>query len=287
MPTVEAAIARVPGEVGVAAKHLDSLEELHYNSDRVFFPASTFKVPILAELYRQVDKGVIDPKQRLELTDKFRAPGSGVLKQIGSGLRPTVHDLAMLMIIISDNTATDMLYDLVGRERLNKTMRDLGLTKTNLPMSCRELLYSVCGVETDDIPLGNSQVTARLVREEIVPGAAALSQDRGDVSSPHDMMRLLEIIYNGQMHSPESRDAMMDILGRQQLKNVIPAELPLGTKVAHKTGGFPSVRCDVGIVFSPAGPYIVAIMAKNVTEMKSIDGLLATVSRAVYDRFNP
>ena len=286
MPTIKAAMAEVPGEVGIAAKHLDSLEELHYGSDGFFFPASTFKIPILAELYRQVDEGIVDPQQRLELTDELRAPGSGVLKEMGNGLRPTVHNLAMLMIIISDNTATDNLYHLVGRERLNETMRDLGLTKTRLPMSCRELLYSIFGVETDDVPLGNSQVAARLARQEIVPDTAGFSEDRGDVSSPRDMMRLLEIVYNGEMHSPRSREAVMDILNRQQAMTIIPAELPLGTDVAHKTGGVPTVRCDVGIVFSPSGPYIIAIMAKHVTDAKSIDRSLASVSRAVYDHFN-
>lgn len=286
MPTIKAAMAEVPGEVGIAAKHLDSLEELHYGSDGFFFPASTFKIPILAELYRQVDEGIVDPQQRLELTGELRAPGSGVLKEMGNGLRPTVHNLAMLMIIISDNTATDNLYHLVGRERLNETMRDLGLTKTRLPMSCRELLYSIFGVETDDVPLGNSQVAARLARQEIVPDTAGFSEDRGDVSSPRDMMRLLEIVYNGEMHSPRSREAVMDILNRQQAMTIIPAELPLGTDVAHKTGGVPTVRCDVGIVFSPSGAYIIAIMAKHVTDAKSIDRSLASVSRAVYDHFN-
>ena len=286
MSTIEEAIAKAPGEVGVAAKHLESFEELHYRSDGIFLTASTFKVPILAELYRQVDEGIIDPLRHLELTDDLRAPGSGVLKEMSNGLNPTIRDLAVLMIIISDNTATDMLYHRVGRERLNRTMMELGLASTHLPMSCREMLYSMFGVETDDVPLGNSQVTIRLARQEIMPAAAGFSEDLGDVSSPRDMVRLLEIIYAGEMHSAESREAIMDILSRQQLGTVIPAELPLGTKVAHKTGGVPSVRCDVGIVFSPTGPYAVAIMAKNVTDKKTIDNRLAEVSRAVYDRFN-
>lgn len=287
MLTVEAAMATVPGEVQFSAKHMDSLQELHGGSGGVFPPASTFKVPILAELYRQVDDGIIDPQHRVELTDEDRAPGSGVLKEMANGLRLTIHDLAMLMIIISDNTATDMLYNLIGRNRLNETMQELGLTKTRLPMSCREMLYSMFGVSTDEISLGNRQVTALLARQEIVANAAGFSEDLGNVSSPLDMMRLLEIIYTGEMHSLESREAVMNILSRQQQNTIIPADLPLGTNVAHKTGGVPSVRCDIGIVFSPSGPYIVAIMSKHVTDMKAIDSCLAAVSRATYDHFNP
>ena len=193
----------------------------------------------------------------------------------------------MLMIIISDNTATDTLYHMVGRERLNETMHDLGLARTRLPMSCREMLYGMFGVDTEDIARGNEIVTSRLATQQVEPDSAGLSEDGGDVSSPADMVRLLQAVYDGEMHTPNSREAVMNILSRQQAKSIIPADLPLGTEVAHKTGGVPTVRCDVGIVFSPTGPYTLAIMAKKVTEMKSIDRRLASVSRAVYDHFNP
>ncbi|MDP7578783.1 MAG: serine hydrolase [SAR202 cluster bacterium] len=287
MLTVQEAIANVPGEVQFVAKHMESLQEFSGGASGIYPPASTFKVPILAELYRQVDDGIIDTQRRVELTDADRSPGSGVLKEMANGLRLSIHDLAMLMIIISDNTATDILYNLIGRERLNDTMRDLGLTETKLPMSCREMLYSMFGVSTNDISLGNAQVTTRLARQEILPNAAGFSEDLGNVSSPSDMMRLLEVIYTGGMHSSKSRDEMMNILDHQQQNTIIPADLPLGTIVAHKTGGVPSVRCDVGIVFSPSGPYIGSIMSKHVTDMKVIDRRLAAVSRAVYDHFNP
>ena len=127
MNTLDSAIAAVPAVTGMAAKHLVTGQELAHRADDIYFTASTFKVPILVELYRQVDMGIVDPSARLELTDADRSPGSGVLKELASGLRLTVRDLATLMIIISDNTATDMLYRLVGPDRLDKTMRELGL----------------------------------------------------------------------------------------------------------------------------------------------------------------
>ena len=282
MNTLESAIAAVPAVTGVAAKHLETGKELAHQADDLYFTASTFKVPILVELYRQVDMGIVDPSARLELTDADRAPGSGVLKELAAGLRPTVRDLATLMIIVSDNTATDMLYRLVGRDRLNDAMRDLGLHQTSLPMTCRELLYSMYGVETDDVFEGIRQVADALAHGRLVPGSDGLSEERSDVSSPRDMVRLLEMLYRGDLLSEPSTAAVMDILERQQAVTIIPYGLPPATRVAHKTGGVTGVRCDVGIVFAPSGPYAVALMAKQVTDPKEIDRALAAVSKAVY-----
>ena len=127
MSAIEDFTAQTDGIVGVAAKHIETGERVSHNADTVFFTASTLKVPLLVELYRQVDAGLIDVNQRINLADALRVPGSGVLKELSSGFQPTVHDLAMLMIIISDNTATDILYNKVGGDNINDTMRQLGL----------------------------------------------------------------------------------------------------------------------------------------------------------------
>ena len=285
MTVVESAISRVPGIVGVAAKHLKTGKELRHNADEVFFTASTKKIPILVELYRQVDEGRVSLDERIELTESLRVPGSGVLKELAPGLQPTLHDLALLMIIISDNVATDTLYHMVGRERLDETMQGLGLTRTRIRMGSRDLLYSITGVDGDD-PQGLALVSERLARREFVPDSDALSEERSSVSSPRDMVRLLEIVHGGEVLSQSSREAVLDILERQQLGTIIPYFLPPGTRVAHKTGGVPTVRCDVGIVYSPSGPYAAALMAKQVTDVLAIDQSLARVSRAIYDEFN-
>ena len=287
MTTIESAIADVPGVVGMAASHFETGEQMRHRAGEVFFTASTLKVPVLVELYRQVDQGIVDPDRRIELTDRLRAPGGGVVKELANGLNPTVHDLSLLMIIISDNTATDLLYDLVGRDRLNQTMQELGLTKTRIPMSCRELLYSMYGVETDDIREGTRLVAERLATGEVVADSDGVSEERSDVSTPSDMVRLLKLIRGGDVLSAASREAVLDILGRQQAQTIIPYYLPPGTKTAHKTGGVTGVRCDVGIVYAPSGAYALALMAKQVTDRKEIDRSLARVSKAVYEHFNP
>ena len=273
------------GVVGVAAKHLETGERVSHNAEAVFFTASTLKVPLLVELYRQVDAGIIDVNQRIDLTDALRVPGSGVLKELAAGLQPTVHDLAMLMIIISDNTATDILYNRVGGDNINNTMQQLGLTHTHIPMPCRELLYSITGLEMENPAHTYQLASNRLKNREFVLEDDGFSEDKSDVSSPNDMCHLLGLIYEGDILSPQSREAVLDILKRQQLSTVIPHALPSGTVVAHKTGSYHTVRCDVGIVFSPTGPYTVAIMAKQMTagDRLSVDASLAAISRAVYE----
>lgn len=150
MTSIETAISGIKATVGVSARHLKSGREIRHNADDVFFAASTLKVPVLVELYRQVDLGIIDLNRRVELTDSLRVPGSGILKEMTAGISPTVHDLTMLMIIISDNTATDILYDLVGSDNLDNTMRELGLHQTRIPMTVRQLLFSVVGLDPEN-----------------------------------------------------------------------------------------------------------------------------------------
>ena len=169
MSAIQDFIAHTGGVVGVAAKHLETDKRVSHNADTVFFTASTLKVPLLVELYRQVDAGIIDVHQRIDLTDTLRVPGSGVLKELASGLQPTVHDLAMLMIIISDNSATDILYNRVGGDNINSTMQQLGLNHTHIPMPCRELLYSITGLDTK-----NPAHTYQLASDRLKKGGVCL-----------------------------------------------------------------------------------------------------------------
>lgn len=285
MTSIQKAISRIEATVGVSARHLDTGREIQHNADDVFFTASTLKVPLLVELYRQVDRGIVDLKQRVELTDGMRVPGSGILKEMEAGLKLTLHDLAMLMIIISDNTATDILYERVGGDNLNNAMRELGLRETRIPMTVRQLLFSVVGLDPENVDHTCDLCAQRLFNEAYVHDAAGYDPDRSDVSSPGDMCRLLELLYSGEILSTASTEGALDILKRQQLRTVIPYALPVGTTVAHKTGFYLGVRADVGIVYSPTGPYTVAIMAKHVAsrDRMTFDLSLAALARAVYD----
>ncbi len=285
MTTLQEAVSEVPGVVGVAARHLETGQSIECNADETFFTASTFKVPILAEVYRQVDAGTLDLSQRVELTDALRVPGSGVLRELDNGVAPTLHDLAMLMIIVSDNLATDILYHTAGRDNINRTMADLGLTRTKLPMSCRDLLFSLAGLAVSESLDDFWEVSDRVEQgyRGLPPDCDALNEEKSDVSSPADMVRLLEVVHNGELLSSESRDGMLHILKRQKLRSIIPYYLPPDVISAHKTGGVYSVRCDVGIVWGKSGPYAVAIMAKRITDGTDLDPKLARISRLIYD----
>ena len=228
MTTLSEAVSQVPGVVGVAARHLETGKTIEHNADEVFFTASTFKVPILAELYRQVDAGTLDLSQRVELADSLRVPGSGVLRELGNGLAPTLHDLAMLMIIVSDNLATDIVYHTVGKDNLNRTMADLGLNKTKLPMSCRDLLFSLAGLTVSESLDDFWEVSDRVEQgyRGLSPDCDALNEEKSDVSSPADMARLLEIVHNGDFLSEEvaGRDAPYSQAAEAQERHpVLPA----------------------------------------------------------------
>ena len=287
MKAVESAIAEVPAIVGVAAKHLDTGQEIVHNADQTFFTASTFKVPLLVALYREVDAGNIDMSERIEINDELRVPGSGIMKEMASGMQPTLHDLATLMIIISDNMATDILYHKVGRDNIARLASEYHLNSTRIPMTTRQLLYSVVGLDVSNPEHDYALAVEKLTNRQFVDDADGFSEEKSDVSSPSDMSRLLELLYRGEVLSESSTKEALDILHRQQLTNVIPLLLPHGTRSAHKTGSYKGVRCDVGIVHSASGPYTIAIMAKQVDgERLAVDIALAKVSKAVHDTFN-
>ena len=285
MESFEAALGQFPGVVGVAAKRLESGRELHHNADTLFFTASTFKVPLLAELYRQVEEASISLQERVELAEEQKLPGSGVLKEMAPGLQLTFQDLAMLMIIVSDNTATDIIYNRVGRDNLHKMLRSLGLVKTQIPMSCKDLIYNTVGMDPRDASIHWEEVQERLRKGDRVLDAEGFREETANVSTPAEMCHLLEMIQRRQVVSSAACDGMLDILKRQQHAEMLPRQLPPGTIVAHKTGGDYGILCDVGIVFAPNGPYVVAIMAKQATDPVKVLPAIAALSRAIYDQF--
>ena len=125
-------------EFGIAIQHIESEELTHINADTVFPTASVFKVPVMVEVFKQARAGKFDLNQRLELKTRYKTLTSGVLLQLQDGLQPTIRDLAMLMNIVSDNTATTMLLELVGPEKVTNTMHGLGLTSIHVNMTVHE-----------------------------------------------------------------------------------------------------------------------------------------------------
>ncbi|MQF65197.1 serine hydrolase [SAR202 cluster bacterium AC-409-J13_OGT_754m] len=287
MPLVDEAIARVPGLVGFFAEDLTTGEHFSHNADKTFFTASTFKVPLLVGLFTQVESGNIGLSERFKLKEDMKVAGSGVLKEMDPGIELTIHDLAMLMIIVSDNTATDIIYDLVGKDNLREILAPLGLTNTRIPMTCRELLCSIVGLNPQDNSLSWIKVQEKLRNQEWVFDSKGFNEETSDVSSPRDMANLLKFIERREVVSTKACEQMLNILKRQQLREMLPKKLPTKeVHVAHKTGGYFRVQCDVGIVYTSKSSYSVAIMAKKITDMRGIQDAVADLSEAIYFSFS-
>lgn len=287
--SLAASIAGEGVEVGVAARHFGSGREIDVNADTRFPTASTVKLPILFALYRKAAMGGLDLAQRVTIEERHRTAGSGVLQDLDLGLQPTLKDLATLMITVSDNQATDVLYETVGGAYIQAVVDELGMTNTKVPRTIRALLYDLVGMDE-----ANPEHTYAINRAQLREGTpnhsgwALGTGDDNDVSTPRDMVTMLARIHAGQDPSPEACAAIVDILKRQKFNTIIPLLLPTEVETAHKTGSIHGVRNDVGVVYAPeshGGPYAVAIMSRHLADPVAGARTLADVSRAVWDAF--
>lgn len=289
---VRSVIGNIAGEgveVGVYAVHYATGREIAVNPDTRFPTASTVKLPILFALYRKVATGALDLADRVTLEARHRTAGSGVLQDLDLGLQPTLHDLATLMITVSDNQATDMLYETVGGDYIQAVAREVGMTNTTTPRTIRALLYDLVGMDA-----ANPEHTYNVNHDRLrtatpnLNGWALGVDDDNDVSTPRDMVTLLTRIHEGHDPDPKACAAIVNILKRQKFNTIIPLLLPSEIETAHKTGSIHGVRNDVGLVYAPAshgGPYAIAIMSRRLEDPIAGARTLADISRAVWDAF--
>ena len=279
----------VAGSVGMAAWPVGAPERaLGVRLDERFPTASTFKIPLLYALYQMVDRGEVDLSERVEIEERHRVPGSGVLQDLDLGLRPTIRDLSILMTVVSDNQATDMLYAIVGAERIHAALARLGLGSIEVPLDCRALLFDYVGLD-----VANPEHTYAMFHERARAGeynraGKAWSDQAGsgnNLTSPRQMAALCDAIERGEGLSAAARDGAIDTLKRQKYSDRIPAGLPENVIVAHKTGSIKGVRNDAGIVYAEAGPYVIALFSKGLEDEKKGVDALAELSRAAWDAF--
>ena len=282
-------IAGAEADAGVYALHFGTGREIAVNADHRFPTASTVKVPILFALYRKAAAGEFDLRARITLEERHRVAGSGVLQDLDPGLAPTVRDLATLMITVSDNQATDMLYTALGGVFIQSVATEIGMSETHVPRTTRALLYNLVGMDETN-PEHTYAMNRELLRigNHNARGWAVGIEDDNDVSTPRDMLTLLARIHAGEDPSPAACAEMIDIMKRQKFNTIIPLLLPSEIEIAHKTGSINGVRNDVGIVFAPeaqGGPYAVAIMSRNMDDVIAGSNTLAQISRTVWDAF--
>jgi beta-lactamase class A len=285
---IERIVAGLDGSMGVAAWPVGQPERmLGVNVDELYPTASTFKIPILYSLYRMVDQGEIDLDTRIIITPEHRVPGSGVLQHLKPGLQPTIYDLAMLMTIQSDNEATDILHETVGVERLHADLDALDLPRLRVPLDCRALLYSIVGMDERNPAHTYDVFNERARNKEYDYDGVGWQDTEGsgaDLTSPRDMARLCELIEQGVGLSEVAREGVVDTMKRQQLNQRIPAGLPEGTVVAHKTGSLRGVRNDAGIVYA-AQPYVIGIFSKRLSDEDAGVRAMVEISRTIWGVF--
>jgi beta-lactamase class A len=247
---IEQVVQQVPATFGIAVKYLESGEEVLINADRTFQLASVFKIPILITALQAIDAGRFRLDDRIELKDAYKTMPSGILVFLCDGLWPTVKDLLTLMIIISDNTATDMVLDLVGGpQAVNASLRKLGFgeAEINITMNMHQLFEDIYG--TSKHLFSKPQQVARFKELGVnFEGEVWREGSGANVATPLAMNRLNEMIFRGQVASRGSCDLALDIMHLQTLGAALPSLLPPEIPVAHKTGSFVGIRNDSGII---------------------------------------
>jgi beta-lactamase class A len=239
-----------PGLVAVSVGDLRTGRAISVIGELNLPAASTIKIPVMVEVFRQIAVGRFSSSRTVTLLDRDRDCGYGDLCTAPWGSRITVSDLLVLMIDGSDNTATNMLIRLVGRQAINRTMTGLGLTQTRLADSIRS---------DGDI--------------------------RGLRTSADDMLRLLTMIAARQVVDARSCDEMLAILAGQRHNDLLPQPLPKGMVIEHKTGTLHDTLNDVGIVELDGAPYVICAFATHLADLDDGQRFIRDASLDAYRSF--
>ncbi len=300
-PGLERELARLAaisgGTMGVAAIHIESGRSAFLNPDEAFPMASTYKVPIAVQLLHRVDRDELRLSKMIDFEPGNLSPGSGTISRIfdDPGLSVSLHNLLELMLLISDNSATDScLREAGGGASVTQRMKDIGIQGIRVDRSTLHLISDWIGVEK--VP-SREALSPDKYRElvEAVPEAArevareSFKDDPRDSATPRAMGALLRGIWRGEVLSEKSTELLLDIMercetGEARLKGLLPA----GTVVAHKTGTIGATTNDVGIITLPqdAGHVIVAAFVKDSSlPVPERERAIAEVARAAHDYF--
>jgi beta-lactamase class A len=242
------------GVMGIFVKDLKSGQTFGANADTVFPQASSIKIAVLIELFRQAEARRLRLEERIEVNRNQMVGGSGVLQDLtGAGSALSLRDLAVLMIVLSDNTATNILIDRVGMENVNTTLEGLGLGHTRL--------------------------------ERRMMDAAAEKANRENHSTPREMATLLELLEEGKLLDPEHTAAALEIL-QYPKETPLRAGLPESAPVADKHGELQGVRCDSGIVSLAGAPYVIAVMTTYSQDDTAAAHAISEISFHVFEYFD-
>jgi beta-lactamase class A len=255
-------IAASGAEVAVAIHTLDGRDELLIDPDVPFHAASTMKVPVMIELFRQAGAGTVSLDDPLPIRNEFRSIVDGspyalsegddsdrdVYAAIGRTL--TLGQLCEAMITVSSNFATNLLIQKLGVENIRRTVTRLGAGGMQV----------LRGVEDDK----------------------AYQKGLNNVTTARGLLVLLEKLGRGEAVGPQADAAMIEILKRQKFNEAIPAGVPAGTAVAHKTGSITRIHHDAGIVYARR-PFVLVLLVRGLEDKKKSSALMADLSRAAFE----
>jgi beta-lactamase class A len=246
---LRAAIERITDDVnatwGIYVKSLETGEEIAIGADRQMDTMSVIKIPLLAEVAQQVKDGKFALSDKYTLTKEDILPGTGVMRSLDPGDIFTVKDLVTLMIIVSDNTATDVLYRMVGGpEAVNRRMQALGLKQTVAPATARAWFDALQAAPSP----------AQFHREAKHPYG---------LSTPREIGQLLEMMERGTLVDKAASDLMLQVMRGQLYRSRIPRYVS-GFRIPHKTGDFlPYIGNDVGVFEANGNRVVISIFTAN------------------------
>jgi beta-lactamase class A len=256
---VDEIAARLDGVMGVAILDLTDGRALLRNADRVFPTASSIKIAILLELYRQDHEALQGAKGKARLDDIYTFDSKDLVddSRIMAGLTPSVtkvtnRDLAQFTVAVSDNAAANILIDRVGKDNVNAMLHSLGLSKT-------------------------------LLRRKMMDIAAARRGDE-NVATPQEMVRLLETIYKRKVLDKQPTGEFIKQLSTKK-DSYIPRNLPDNIQVANKPGELEGVRNDCGIVFVQNRPFVVSVMTAYDRDERAAESAISDVALEAYHYF--
>jgi beta-lactamase class A len=246
-----AAACEVKGlHAGIFVVSMKSGQYAELNAKEAFPAASMIKVPVLASLMSAIDDGLVKQTQMLEIKEKHMTGGSGYLQWRPVGSKVSVQEAAELMMVISDNVATNLLIDLLGgKHALNKQYKEWGLTQTKI-----------------NNWLGDFEGT--------------------NLTSPYDLVFLLARIQKGDLLSAESKKWMFHVMERTRIRTLLPQGLGPGAVIAHKTGDIAGMVGDTGMITSPDGSqYMVCMQVSRPHNDRRANALIRTCSKLIYGSF--
>jgi beta-lactamase class A len=273
---LEDAIREFRGTAGLTARNLLNGEEIAIGADARFPTASAIKVAVMLEAYHQAADGALSMDEAIPLREAEKVGGSGVLSGMSEGLPVKVRDLLHLMIVLSDNTATNMLVNRLGTKKIDERLVSYGLRETKI-----------------------FRPTFRDGEPDVYP---ELEREFGlGMATPREMVKLLALIAEGRAVGAEASAAMFQTMRRQQDRAMIPRLLPEGLQIANKTGTDSekiadetgrrgAIRTDAAIVRGDRVHYVIAVFTRRGHDTRGgVDNagvmLGARLSRLVFEQF--